>query len=130
MTCYGSRLYYDLYMDIRRVNSAGNIAVLRTQIKQYFTLTEFRKGLSLRVAYMALQLADCLMTVFAVNSGFEEINPVMRGLLGSPLQLVTFKLVIPLAIAWLVPAKLLLPALVLLLAIIGLNVKELIVFLY
>jgi hypothetical protein len=106
------------------------MTMLRARIRPYFTLSEFRKGLGLRVAYMALQLADCLMTIFAVNAGFEEINPVMRGLLGSPVQLVTFKLVIPLAIAWLVPAKLLIPALVLLLLVIGLNVKELFVFLY
>ena len=99
--------------------------MLWAQIRQYFTLAEFRKGLSLRVAYMALQLIDCLMTVLAVNAGFEEMNPVMRGLLGSPVQLVTFKLIVPLAIAWLVPARLLLPALVLLLVIIGFNVKEL-----
>lgn len=99
--------------------------MLWAQIRQYFTLAEFRKGLSLRVAYMALQLIDCLMTVLAVNAGFEEMNPVMRGLLGSPVQLLTFKLIVPLAIAWLVPARLLLPALVLLLVIIGFNVKEL-----
>ena len=99
--------------------------MLWAQIRQYFTLAEFRKGLSLRVAYMALQLIDCLMTVLAVNAGFEEMNPVMRGLLGSPVQLVTFKLIVPLAIAWLVPARLLLPALALLLVIIGFNVKEL-----
>jgi hypothetical protein len=104
--------------------------MLLTQIRHYFTAAEFRKGLSLRVAYMAFQLADCLMTVLAINSGFEEINPVMRGLLGSPVELITFKLIVPLAIAWLVPARLLIPALVLLLAVIGLNVKELFVFLY
>jgi hypothetical protein len=116
-------------MNIRKEHTADNTAILWSRVRTYFTLGEFWKGLSLRVAYMALQLADCLMTVFAVNAGFEEINPVMRGLLGSPLQLVTFKLLVPLAIAWLVPAKLLIPALVLLLAIIGLNVKELLVFL-
>jgi len=101
------------------------MTMLWAQIRQYFTLAEFRKGLSLRVAYMALQLIDCLMTVLAVNAGFEEMNPVMRGLLGSPVQLLTFKLIVPLAIAWLVPARLLLPALALLLVIIGFNVKEL-----
>lgn len=99
--------------------------ILWASLRPYFTLAEFRKGLSLRVAYMALQLIDCLMTVLAVNAGFEEMNPVMQGLLGSPVQLVMFKLIVPLAIAWLVPARLLLPALVLLLAIIGFNVKEL-----
>jgi hypothetical protein len=106
------------------------MGILWAQMRQYFTITEFRKGLSLRVAYIGLQLADYLMTVFAANAGFEEINPVMRGLLGSPLQLITFKLIIPIAVAWLVPARLLIPALVLLLVIIGLNVKELLVFVF
>jgi hypothetical protein len=102
------------------------MAEVWSQLKQYFTIAEFKKGLGLRVAYVALQFADFLMTLFAANSGFKEINPVMRGMLGSPLEMVTFKLIVPLAIAWLVPARLLIPALVLLLAIIGLNTKELI----
>lgn len=103
------------------------MAALWTQLRHYFTVAEFKKGLGLRLAYVILQLADFLMTLFAANAGFKEMNPVMRGLLGSPLELVVFKLIVPLAIAWLVPARLLIPALALLLAIIGLNVKELIV---
>lgn len=86
--------------------------------------------MGLRVAYVVLQMADFLMTLFAFQAGFEEMNPVMRGLLGSPVQLVLFKLITPLAIAWLVPSKLLIPALVLLLVIIGLNVKELLFLMY
>jgi len=69
-----------------------------------------------------------MMTVFAAHAGFEEMNPVMRGILGSPLEMLTFKLLIPIAIATFVPSKLLIPALILLLAIIGLNIKELMVF--
>jgi hypothetical protein len=106
------------------------MAILWAQIRQYFTLTQFKKGLSIRVTYVVLQLADFLMTVFAVNAGFEEMNPVMRGLLGTPVQLVIFKLITPLAIAWLVPARLLLPALLLLLVVIGFNVKELLFLMY
>jgi hypothetical protein len=102
------------------------MAELFAQLKQYFTVTEFKKGMSLRVAYIFLQIADFVMTLLAANAGFKEINPVMRGMLGSPLEMIAFKLIVPLAIAWLVPAKLLIPALVLLTAIIGLNIKELI----
>jgi hypothetical protein len=115
-------------MFLRKEQSGESIAILRERIKPYLAIGEFRKGLSLRVAYVALQLVDCLMTVLAVNAGFEELNPVMRGIIESPLQLVTFKLVVPLAIAWLVPAKLLIPAMVLLMAVIGLNIKELVLF--
>lgn len=106
------------------------MAVLWAQIRQYFTLEQFKKGMSLRIAYVVLQFADFLMTVFAVNAGFEEMNPVMRGMLGTPVQLVIFKLITPLAIAWLVPARLLLPALLLLLVVIGFNVKELLFLMY
>jgi hypothetical protein len=98
------------------------------QLRQYFTLAEFKKGIALRVSYIMLQAADYLMTVFAANVGFHEMNPLMRGLIGSPLQMLAFKLLIPIAIATLVPSKLLIPALILLLAIIGLNIKELLVF--
>jgi hypothetical protein len=101
---------------------------LWAQIKQYFTLAEFKKGIALRVSYMMLQAADYLMTVFAYRAGFDEMNPVMHGMLGSPLEMFAFKFLVPLAIATFVPAKLLIPALVLLLAIIGLNIKELLVF--
>lgn len=106
------------------------MALLWSEIRRYFSLEGFKKGWSLRVAYVMLQLADFLMTQFAVQAGFEELNPLMRGLLDNPLQLAMFKLIIPLAIALLVPARLLLPAMILLLLIIGFNVKELLLLLY
>lgn len=105
------------------------MAVLISQLRQYFTIAEYKKGLGLRLTYVVLQLADLMMTVLAANAGYEEMNPLMRGLLSSPMQLVTFKFIIPMAIAWLVPSKLLIPALVLLAAIIGLNIKELVMVL-
>jgi hypothetical protein len=117
-------------MIVHREPSTNSMAVLRERLSPYLKIGEFRKGLSLRVAYVALQLVDCLMTVLAVNAGFEELNPVMRGIIDSPVQMVTIKLVLPLVIAWLVPAKLLIPAMVLLMVIIGLNVKELVLFFY
>ncbi len=104
------------------------MTTLLAQLRQYFTIAEFKKGIAFRASYIVLQMADYLMTVFAKNAGFDEMNPVMRGMFGSPLEMLAFKLLIPLAIAILVPAKLLIPALVLLLAIIGLNIKELVVF--
>lgn len=106
------------------------MALILTELKRYLTISEFKKGLSLRITYVVLQLADLLMTHFAVSAGHHEINPIMRGLLDSPLQLLTFKLIIPLLIAWLVPSRLLLPALVLLVAVIGFNITELFLSLY
>ncbi len=102
----------------------GMAAVL-TIVSQYLSPEEFKKGLSIKVAYVLLHQADILLTTFAMASGFKELNPVMRALLDTPFQLLVFKLIIPLIIAWLVPARLLLPAIVLLLAIIGLNLREL-----
>jgi hypothetical protein len=103
----------------------GGMALLWTEIRRYYTVAEYRKWLSLRLAYVVLQAADLLMTWFAVQAGYEELNPIVRGFLATPLQLVMFKFVVPLAIAWLVPARLLLPALVLLMAVIGFNITEL-----
>lgn len=77
------------------------------------------------MAYVLLQQADILLTSVAISSGFRELNPVVRGWLDTPVEWWVFKLVIPLFIAWLVPARLLLPALVLLLVTLGLNLREL-----
>ncbi len=102
-----------------------SMTILWTEIRRYLSVAEFKKGLSIKVAYVLLHQADILMTNFAISAGFRESNPLIRGLLDTPVQLLVFKLVIPLIIAWLVPAKLLLPALALLLVVIGLNLREL-----
>lgn len=98
---------------------------IQTGVMRYLSVVEFKKGLSIKVAYVLLHQADFLLTKFAMSAGFEELNPMMRGLLDTPVQLLVFKLIIPFIIAWLVPAKLLLPALMLLLVVIGLNLREL-----
>jgi hypothetical protein len=101
------------------------MTILLTELKRYLSIEEFKKGLGIKVAYVLLHQADILLTNFAVSAGFKELNPVIRGLLDTPFQLLVLKLIIPLIIAWLVPAKLLLPALLLLLVVIGLNLREL-----
>ena len=101
------------------------MAVLWTEISRYLSVVEWKKGLSIKVAYVILHQADILLTNFAISAGFKELNPVIRGLMDMPIQLLVFKLIIPLIIAWLVPAKLLLPALVLLLVVITFNLTQL-----
>ena len=101
------------------------MAELWTEISRYLSVAEWKKGLSIKVAYVLLHQTDILMTNYAISAGFKEFNPVIRGLLDAPVQLLVFKLIIPLIIAWLVPAKLLLPALVLLLVVIGWNLTQL-----
>ena len=101
------------------------MAGIWTEISRYLSVAQWKKGLSIKVAYVLLHQADILMTNFAISAGFKELNPVIRGLLDTPVQLLVFKLIIPLIIAWLVPAKLLLPALVLLLVVIVFNLTQL-----
>lgn len=79
----------------------------------------------LRLAYLGLQMIDLAMTLFAANLGFPELNPMINASLSSPLQLVLFKVGIPLMIVLFIPGKLLIPAIVLLAAVVGWNIKEL-----
>ena len=83
------------------------------------------RSISIRIAYLLLQQLDLLLTVWAVNAGFTELNPVMQNLLASPLQLILVKFAIPVLIAWLCPSRLLLPSLLLISSVTFWNVKEL-----
>jgi len=76
-----------------------------------------------------LNQVDLLLTVLAVSFGFREINPLMNYLLAMPALLVIVKTVIPLLIAWLVPGRLLLPAVGLLSGVVLWNITELVCFL-
>ena len=99
------------------------------QVKQYLSIQEMQSGstkdIGLRVSYVLLHQIDLILTVFAVSSGFTELNPVMRSLLASPVQLAIFKVGIPLLIAWLLPGRLLVPAIALMVLIVSWNIKEL-----
>ncbi len=101
------------------------MAIVWTEVRRYLSVAEFRKGLGIKVAYVLLHQADILLTNFAVSAGFQELNPIVRGFLDTPVQLLVLKLIIPSIIAWLVPAKLLLPALVFLLVVLGINLMGL-----
>ena len=82
------------------------------------------RGLGLKVSYVLLHQVDLILTLFAVSAGFSELNPVMRSLLQSPLQLFVVKLGIPLLIVWLIPSKFLVPAIALISLVVIWNVKE------
>ena len=77
------------------------------------------------MTYISLQLIDLGLTIMAAGSGYNELNPFIRGLLDAPLQLFMVKLIIPASIALLVPGKFLIPGVLLLSLIVGWNVKEL-----
>jgi hypothetical protein len=78
-----------------------------------------------KVSYIVLQLIDLGLTLAAAQCGFAELNPFVRGLLASPLEMAVVKVFIPLLMVWVLPGRFLLPAIALLLWVIGWNVKEL-----
>ncbi len=81
--------------------------------------------IALKASYVILHQLDLVLTVLAVYLGFSELNPLMRSMLAAPLQLVVAKFAIPLLIAWFVPSKYLIPAIVLLAIVVCWNIKEL-----
>lgn len=83
-------------------------------------------NISLKLAYLSLQVIDLGLTLMAMDRGYNELNPFVRGLQDAPAHLFLIKMFIPALIAWLIPGKFLVPAILLLLLIIGWNVKELI----
>lgn len=83
-------------------------------------------NIGLKLTYISLQLVDLGLTIMAASSGYNELNPFIRGLLDAPLQLFMVKLVIPSLIALFIPGKFLIPGVLLLILIIGWNVKELV----
>ena len=87
---------------------------------------ESRRSITVKASYLLLHQLDLTLTILAVSAGLHEMNPFMRNLLTQPLQLAIIKLLIPLLIAWLVPYKLLIPATLFLLVVVGWNIKELV----
>lgn len=92
--------------------------------------TDYWESATAKAWYILLQQVDLALTALAMSLGLWEHNPVMRSLLATPIQLVTVKMVIPLLIVWLVPGKLLVPALLFLGLVVGWNIKELLGFFF
>ena len=102
-----------------------------SRISQYNSVWKSeREGFWGKAAYLGLHQLDLILTLFAVSLGFSELNPLMRSLLATPLQLLVIKMAIPLLIAWLVPGRLLIPAIVVLAMVVGWNIKELLLLLF
>ncbi len=85
------------------------------------------RQIAIKLSYFLLQQVDLILTVWAVHSGFTEMNPIMRSMLTSPLQLIGLKVIFPLLFAWFCPSKLLLPSSLLLSSITIWNIKEILV---
>jgi hypothetical protein len=86
----------------------------------------FKKCTVEKLAFILLNVFDMALTMFALSQGAHELNPLMRSMVDSPLQLYTVKLILPLFVAWLLPGRLLLPSIALLLLVVGWDVHQLI----
>ncbi|GBD10418.1 hypothetical protein HRbin23_00059 [bacterium HR23] len=86
----------------------------------------YRREAVLKVAFVALGFLDLLLTLYAFSQGFVELNPFIRALLERPWGLAMVKGVLPLAIAWLVPGRLLVPSILALVAVNGWNLAQLV----
>jgi len=81
-----------------------------------------------KVSFVVLNQVDLVLTLVAINLGFDELNPLVNFLLEMPVLLVLFKLIIPVLIAWLIPGRLLWPSIGLLVLVAIWNLKELITY--
>lgn len=89
----------------------------------------FNRGVAEKVSFVALQGLDVLLTLYAVSLGLSELNPLINSFLNAPVQFVLFKIISPIIIAWLVPGKLLLPAIAFIALVVCWDLKELLIFL-
>ena len=83
--------------------------------------TDFR----LKISYLGLQVMDLGLTLLAIGLGAHELNPFVRAALGSPVQLLVIKVGLPLWLVWVLPGRFLIPAILLLMFVVGWDVKEL-----
>lgn len=86
-------------------------------------------GMILKISYLFLQQLDLILTLFAAHLGLSELNPFMKGLLDTPVQLIIIKLIIPILIAWFVPSKFIIPGIAVLFMVVSWNIKELLIIL-
>jgi len=81
---------------------------------------------ALKVVFLSLQLIDLTLTALAARYGWIELNPLVKASVDSTYKLAIFKFGVPVLISWFVPGRWLIPAILLLLMVVGWNVKELI----
>lgn len=89
------------------------------------SLGTFTRGTFFKTSFLLLIYLDLLLTLVALNLGYVEMNSYMLRLLSRPPELLMVKVVMPVLIAWLVPAPLLLPAVSFMLAVSGWNIGQL-----
>lgn len=85
----------------------------------------FARGTNYKLAYVALALVDLALTLYALGHGYTELNPLVAGMSGNLAGLLVAKGLVPIAIAYLAPAKLLAPSIAILAVIAGWNFSAL-----
>ena len=90
------------------------------------SVATFSHGTLFKVGFILLCYLDLLLTLFALQHAFTELNPVMLRFLSRPGELVLAKMIAPPVIAWLVPDRFLLPSIGFLLAVTAWNVSGLV----
>jgi len=108
----------------------NTISPVRSPLAMFNIRNASPLDLHLKISYLVLQVLDLVLTLLAVSIGATELNPVMRASLASPLQLTVMKGGMPLLIAWLIPGKLLIPAIAFLLFVLGWNANELFMYFF
>jgi hypothetical protein len=107
-----------------KVKGQGGTA---TTAKWLDSAVTFKKYTALKVSFILLGLLDLLLTVLAMYLGLWEMNPLVRLLVHVPILLVLIKVVIPVAVAWIMPGRLLIPSIAALGFVVIWNTGELIV---
>lgn len=82
-------------------------------------------GIPGKFSYLTLAYIDAALTILVLQFNFSEINPLVRFMLASPWLYILVKLAMPAFIAWLVPARLLIPSIAFMLLVFIWNLKEL-----
>ena len=59
----------------------------------------FRRATTEKIAFISLNVIDLVLTLFAMNLGAHEMNPIMRGMISTPTAIYTTKLLMPLVLA-------------------------------
>lgn len=87
--------------------------------------TSFKLGLREKVCFVVLVYLDVFLTLYALQSGFSELNPFALRIFSDPQKLFLVKGLSPALIAFFVPGKFLLPAILAMSFVTLWNFKEL-----
>ena len=85
----------------------------------------FAHGVPWKLGFVALMYLDLALTLIAIQHGFIELNPFVDRLLNRPSELYLLKVAAPFLLAWLSPARLLIPSVAFLGAVAVWNIGQL-----